>query len=79
MKNFNMFIPCGNIDGTDQPAHPSSLMNIFVVHYEGSFVLIHAKCKVFIMILLQPLHPYESKYDADQPVHSHITKTSLYN
>ena len=57
MKNFNMFIPCGNIDGTDQPAHPPSLMNIFVVHYEGSYVLIYAKCKVSIMILFEPLHP----------------------
>ena len=43
-KNFDMFIPCGNTDGTDQPVHPLSLINIFVVHYEDSFVLIQAKC-----------------------------------
>ena len=40
-----------NTDGTDQPVHPPSLINIFVVHYEDSFVLIQAKCNNFIMIL----------------------------
>ena len=40
------FIPRGNIDGTDQPAHPPSLINIFVVHNEDSFVLIQNKCRI---------------------------------
>ena len=42
---FYIFIPCGNIDGTDQPVHPPSLINI--VRYKDSFVLIQAKYRVF--------------------------------
>ena len=48
MMRENLTIACAN-KGTDQPAHPCSLINPFVICYMEKIVVKLAPCKVSIL------------------------------